>query len=214
VSTMPAPASDSRLRGLARAARTTGASARGVGDGRERCDLCAEPLAPEHRHLLDVPADAINCACRACALLFDRQSAGGRHYRLIPTGARRLDDCGIDDLLWVSLGVPVDLAFFVRHADGPVTAGYPSPLGALRSTVDPQAWQEMTRTAPAIAELEEDVQALLVNRSRGAQEHWLVPLDDCYRLVALVRTHWKGLGGGSEVWDHVERFFAELSARD
>jgi hypothetical protein len=84
----------------------------------------------------------------------------------------------------------------------------------LRSTVDPQAWQEMTRTVPAIADLEEDVQALLINRARGAREHWLVPLDDCYRLVALVRTHWKGLGGGSEVWDQVERFFAELSARD
>jgi hypothetical protein len=211
---VPVPAADSRLRGLARAARTSGESRR-ADDGQERCDLCAQPLVPaEHRHLLDVRADAINCACRACALLFDGASAGGRHYRLLPTEARRLDDSGIDDLLWVSLGVPVDLTFFVRHGDGQVIAGYPSPLGALRSTVEPHAWEEMERTVPAIADLAEDVQALLVNRSKGAQEHWIVPLDDCYRLVALVRTHWKGLGGGAEVWDQVESFFAGLSARD
>jgi Family of unknown function (DUF5947) len=57
----------------------------------------------------------------------------------------------------------------------------------------------------------DDVEALLVNRAGGARQHWIVPLDDCYRLVALVRTHWKGLGGGPEVWSHVERFFTELS---
>jgi hypothetical protein len=48
-----------------------------------------------------------------------------------------------------------------------------------------------------------------VNRARGAHEHFLVPIEDCYRLVALIRTHWRGLSGGSEVWDEIERFFSE-----
>ena len=38
----------------------------------ERCDLCSAPIASDHRHLLDVPARELMCACRACALLFDR----------------------------------------------------------------------------------------------------------------------------------------------
>jgi hypothetical protein len=55
------------------------------------------------------------------------------------------------------------------------------------------------------------VQALLVNRAHGASEHWLLPLDDCYRLVAVVRAHWKGLDGGPEVRQRVEDFFRGLT---
>lgn len=212
MNTVPAAtAPGSRLRRLARAAPTAPAPAE---EGRERCDLCAEPVAPGHRHLLDVSAGAISCACQACSLLFDRQSAGGTHYRLLPLAVRRLGGDGIDDLLWAAVGVPVDLAFFVRHADGQVSVGYPNPLGTMRSTVDPEVWERIAATDPALADLEDDVQALLVNRSRGAREYWLVPLDECYRLVAVVRTHWTGMTGGSEVWDQVENFFAELAARD
>jgi hypothetical protein len=53
----------------------------------ERCELCGEPVQPAHRHLLDVPARQLRCACRACVLLFDRSGAGGGHYRLV--GDRR-----------------------------------------------------------------------------------------------------------------------------
>ena len=59
--------------------------------------------------------------------------------------------------------------------------------------------------------LEPDVEALLVNRAHGAREHFLVPIEDCYRLVALIRTRWRGLTGGREVWEELERFFAGLS---
>jgi hypothetical protein len=186
-------------------------------DRRERCDLCAEALADAHRHLLDTSADAVLCACAACAVLFDRQEAGGRTYRLLPRRRTLLDGHAIDDLLWASLAVPVGLAFFVRTAEsGEVTVGYPSPLGTTRSTVAPRVWEEVVRGRPELAGLAEDVEALLVRRAQGTHEHWIVPLDDCYRLVAVVRTHWKGLAGGPEVWAHVDRFFAELGrpARD
>jgi hypothetical protein len=63
---------------------------------------------------------------------------------------------------------------------------------------------------PALGTLAPDVEALLVNTARGAQHHWLVPIDDCLRLVAVVRQTWKGLSGGNQVWPAVERFFAEL----
>ncbi|HVH13778.1 MAG TPA: DUF5947 family protein, partial [Longimicrobium sp.] len=56
-------------------------------------------------------------------------------------------------------------------------------------------------------------EALLVNRVRDAREHWLVPVDACYRLVAVMRRHWRGLGGGSEVWTAIDDFFRELRER-
>jgi hypothetical protein len=125
----------------------------------------------------------------------------------------RLDGCVIDDPLWASLGVPVGLAFFVRQtASDEVSVGYPGPLGVTRSVVEPAVWEEVAHGHPALADLADDVEALLVHRSRGAQEHWIVPLDDCYRLAAVLRTHWRGLGGGTEVWEQVDEFFASLRA--
>jgi hypothetical protein len=52
-----------------------------------------------------------------------------------------------------------------------------------------------------------------VNRARGMREHWLVPIDDCYDLVGLMRTRWKGLSGGTEVWREIGRFFEQLRER-
>lgn len=200
-----------RLRRLA-SAGPHGTPAPGDGGGRERCDLCAEPVQPGHRHLLDVVARELSCACRACAVLFDQRQAGGGHYLLVPERRLRLTGGEIDGALWARTGIPVELAFFVRHGTGEVTAGYPSPLGALRSAVDPQTWQALAADRPALLGMADDVEALLVNRSRGAREQWLVPLDECYRLVAVVRAHWSGFGGGTEVWDRVEAFFQQLSA--
>jgi 2-methylcitrate dehydratase PrpD len=38
-----------------------------------------------------------------------------------------------------------------------------------------------------------------------------VPIEDPYRLVALIRSRWRGLTGGQEVWEGIEGFFAELA---
>jgi hypothetical protein len=58
--------------------------------------------------------------------------------------------------------------------------------------------------------MEPDVEALLVNRARGARQHWLVPIDECYALVGLIRTRWKGLTGGKQVWEEIGHFFDRL----
>jgi uncharacterized protein DUF5947 len=177
----------------------------------EGCDLCAEPLPPAHRHLLDVGKGALHCACRACATLFDRAEAGGRHYRLVPERHRELVDLALDDPAWERLGIPVETAFFVRSTRaGRVVAFYPSPVGPMESLLDLRAWEDLVAANPILGELEPDVEALLVHRGRGAREHWLVPVDACYRLVAVIRTHWKGLGGGRAVWSEIAHFFAAL----
>ena len=48
---------------------------------------------------------------------------------------------------------------------------------------------------------------------RGARGHWIVPIDECYALVGLIRTRWRGLTGGAEVWGEIGRFFEELDRR-
>jgi hypothetical protein len=183
-------------------------SSRSLGSG-PRCELCNAPVAAEHRHLLDTEAvanEAVLCACQACSLLFSRDAASTGHYRLVPQRRTRLAAVATKDL-----GVPVGLAFFVMRGDGTVIAHYPSPAGATQWEVDPQAWAQVVNHCPALGTLAPDVEALLVNTARGAQHHWLVPIDDCLRLVAVVRQTWKGLSGGNQVWPAVERFFADLA---
>jgi Family of unknown function (DUF5947) len=171
----------------------------------ERCELCAEPIDPGHRHLLDLETRRLLCACRACTILFDRSGAGGGHYRLVPDRVVALD-VELDDQTWQSFGIPVEMAFFFHSsAAGRVVAFYPSPLGATESLLDLDAWDDRVLT-----ELEPDVEALLVNRTRGRRECWIAPVDRCYELVGLVRTHWKGFGGGAEVWEALDGFFDRL----
>jgi Family of unknown function (DUF5947) len=192
---------------------TTGALARAVRRGTttsarqaERCDLCAVPVGERHRHLLDEERGELLCTCRACTLLFGRDAAGGGHYRLVPETRRRLAAMSPREL-----GVPVGLAFFVRGDDGAVAAHYPSPAGATRWDVEPSVWQAVERQCPELGLMAAGTQALLLNTARGRAEHWLVPIDDCYRLVAVIRAEWRGLSGGSTVWPAVDRFFAELT---
>jgi hypothetical protein len=183
----------------------TGAGGAG-GAGRAGCELCGRPAGDAHRHLLDTSRDELLCACQACTVLFGRDQASGGKFRLVPD--RRLRLTGLAP---AALGVPVGLAFFVRHADGSVSAHYPSPAGATRWTVDSRAWTTVTSGRPELAALAADVEALLVNTVRGHSDAWLVPIDDCRRLVAVVRRHWRGLSGGDLVWPEIERFFGDLN---
>jgi len=180
----------------------------------EQCELCGLPIAPEHRHLLDLERRTLLCACRACSLLFDRASASGGHYRLVGDRRLRLEDFALPDEVWERLRIPVDMAFFFHNSGtGRLVAFYPSPMGATESRLDLGAWEELERSNPILGEMEPDVEALLVNHARGARSDWLVPIDDCYRLVAVIRTRWRGFSGGKEVWLEIDRFFAELDAR-
>jgi hypothetical protein len=210
----PGTLASSRLRRLAqrRGAPAAAPAARASTQPElERCDLCAAPLPPEHRHLLDLDTGRPECACRACVILFDRGQAGGDHYRLIPERRLRLVGPGLDDRVWAALGIPVDVAFVtVRGATGTVVARYPSPIGLTTAAPATDAWEQVVAAEPALAGMEPDVEALLVNRARGARERWLVPIDDCFRLAARLREHWTGFNGGDAVWEQIAGFFAEL----
>ena len=180
----------------------------------EHCDLCSEQIPPEHRHLLEVSTRQIMCACRPCSILFDSEAASEGRYRLIPDRHLFLEDFEMSDVQWESLRVPVDMAFFFHSTPAEkVVAFYPSPMGPTESLLKLSAWEELEAHNPVLKGMKRDVEALLVNRVRGTREHFLVPIDECYRLVGLIRMRWRGLSGGREVWEEIEQFFEELRKR-
>jgi hypothetical protein len=180
----------------------------------ERCDLCGGVIPPEHRHLLEVATREIACVCRPCSILFDREAASEGRYRLVPDRLLYLQDFGMTDAQWESLRVPVDMAFFFYNTPAEkVVAYYPSPMGPTESLLELATWEELESQNPVLVGMNRDVEALLVNRARGASEHYLVPIDECYKLVAVIRTTWRGFSGGREVWDEIGRFFADLRGR-
>lgn len=176
--------------------------------------MCAAPVPPEHRHLLDERDGGLLCACRPCGLLFERtlpsESSGANqgHYRLVPVGRIRLSELDAEPL-----NVPVGLAFFVPQDDGRVMAHYPSPLGVTESEIDRHVWAAVEQQSEELTRLCPRVEALLVrtNARPERNEHWVVPVDDCYRLVAVIRQTWSGMSGGSALWRAIAEFFDDLA---
>lgn len=186
----------------------------GTESSTERCELCAEAIPSEHRHLLELSTRELQCVCQACRLLFERPAAGGDHYRLVPDRRWYVVDFDLADPVWAGLSIPVDMAFFLHSSAAErVVAYYPSPAGPTESLLELAAWEEVATANPVLAGMEHDVEALLVNRAKRARDHLLVPIDDCYSLVGLIRTQWKGLSGGDAVWAEIDDFFAGLRQR-
>lgn len=178
----------------------------------ERCEMCSAELAPEHEHLVETSARQMVCACQACAILFSGKA--NAKYRRISKRLLYLDDFELTDAQWESLLIPINLAFFFHSsAAGRVIALYPSPAGATESLLDLESWNEIVESNPALRSMEPDTEALLVNRIRSESQSYLLPIDECYKLVGLIRTHWHGLSGGTQMWEAIGKFFDELKAK-
>jgi hypothetical protein len=178
----------------------------------ERCELCGLLVGEDHPHLLELASRKVACACAACAVLFSSPEAS--RFRRIPRQARRLAELLLPDELWGRLCVPINLVFFFHHSgSGKMMALYPSPAGATEALLPLDAWPALVELNPVLREMAPDVEALLVNRVEGAADCYLAPIDECFRLVGLIRRHWRGLSGGAEVWREVARFFARLRER-
>jgi hypothetical protein len=178
----------------------------------ERCELCSKELGPQHQHLLEPANRRLVCSCDACAILFSGQQ-GGR-YRRVPRRIELLANFKMTDAQWDDLHLPINLAFFYRNsAAQKVIAMFPSPAGATESLLTLESWQDLAAENPVLNELEPDVEALLVNRVGPLREYSRVPIDECFKLVGLIRTHWRGLSGGTEVWKEIAKFSASLKER-
>ena len=63
-----------------------------------------------------------------------------------------------------------------------------------------------------LEDLDPDAEALIVNRLATPHLHAIAPLDDCYRLVGIIKSSWEGISGGSAMEAAVQRYFDDLRA--
>jgi hypothetical protein len=182
----------------------------------ERCELCGTGLRADHAHLVELAKRKLLCTCEACTILFSNSQ--GVKFKRVPRRVRSLPEVHFSDAEWDSLMVPINMAFFYRSSlENRVIVLYPSPAGATESLLPLESWTDLVAHNPILNKMESDVEGLLVNRlgySRGysAAEYYMLPIDECFKLVGLIRMHWKGLSGGTEVWENIGEFFARLKS--
>jgi hypothetical protein len=182
--------------------------------------MCAESIADEHQHVVNVAGRQLMCVCRACYLLFTDAEADLR-YRAVPDRYLSFPDFALDRLVWEALQIPVGVAFFFTNsALARTVAFYPGPAGACESELDMEVWDTIRGADPRVSLLADDVEALLVRVSDGAQDGelpqpqtYLVPIDACYEFVGRLRMVWRGFDGGQQAREFIDGFFDRLAAR-
>lgn len=182
----------------------------------ERCEMCAEPIAESHQHVVNLESRVLMCTCRACYLLFTAHDAALR-YRAVPDRYLSFPGFELDARQYDELEIPVGLAFlFTNSVLGRTIAFYPGPAGATESELALDAWERIVETNPELSLLLPDVEALLIrgtDHGRNVFSCHLVPIDACYELVGRLRQLWRGFDGGREVHDAMDEFFTTVAAR-
>ena len=198
----------SGLRGLATPKPpTVSTGAATAPDPRERCDLCNTTVPPDHRHMLNLYERQIVCVCESCWAL----RSGDADFR--PTGNRTLwlEDFELPEELWAQFRIPIGLAFFMHSSvTDCVVAMYPSPAGATESELHFETWSRLVAMNPVLESLEQDAEALIVNRMSDPPAFAIAPIDRCYMLVGLIKASWEGISGGAGVEKAIAGYFDEL----
>jgi Family of unknown function (DUF5947) len=176
----------------------------------ELCDLCRTTVPEDHRHLLNLVERRIECVCESCWAL----RSGDAEYR--PTGGRTLwlAELQLPDEVWAGFQIPIGLAFFMESTiAGCVVALYPSPGGATESELHFSSWSRMIELNPILADLEPDIEGLIVNRMSEPPAYAIAPIDRCYALTGTIKLNWEGISGGPKVREAVSAFFEDLHAQ-
>ena len=177
----------------------------------EACDLCHAPLSEPHQHLLDTAARRLECVCDPCAILF---SSREQKYRRVPSRVRFLPDFRMTDVQWDQLMIPIGIAFLFRNSTlDKFMALYPSPAGAVESLLTLEAWESITRDNPEVRTMQSDVEGLLAYRVGTAREHYIISIDECFKLIGMIRMKWKGFSGGMAMWQEIGKFLEALKQR-
>ena len=176
------------------------------------CDFCEASVPESHQHVMNTENRTIECACDPCAILFSNQGAG--KYKRIPRTIRALPQFQMSDEEWETLVIPIDIAFLYHSSkkDG-VVALYPSPVGAVESELDLGVWNQIEKNNPSLANLETDVEGVLIDRTGKNHEYFRIPIDECFRLVGMVRVAWRGFTGGPAVKQEIAQFIDSLKQR-
>jgi len=185
--------------------------------------MCAEPIADEHQHVVNIAARQLMCTCRGCYLLFSDPHAKLR-YRAVPD--RYLTS---PTSRWtVAVGNRCRFRSGWRSSSTTPTWTRPSPSTQVRQAPPSLNWTS-TPGAPSAAPtpgwgmLHDDVEALAGNacpieitpirNSTPQPSANLVPIDACYEFVGRLRMLWHGFDGGHEVREFVDEFFERIKAR-
>ncbi len=160
--------------------------------------------------MLHIEERRILCACEPCIAM----KAGSGPYRRVGSRVLWLGSFRLEDDLWARMQIPIGLAFFMHSSSvGGIVSLYPSPAGATESELDLAAWEELSAANPILASLEPDAEALIVDRTAEPYRYAIAPIDECYRLVGMVKANWEGISGGDAIERAVPGFFAELQER-
>ena len=178
--------------------------------GRERCELCAEPISDDHGHLVDLQARNLLCACRGCYLLFVSEGAGGS---ALPGGSRPVP--GFLGLRAVrrpvgSLQIPVERGLLLRELRR--SGGWRRSTRGPRAPPSPnfrwtpgRRWWRPTRCWR--------------NSNPTSRHSWSGPIaggeTECFSSrstpatswSADLRRLWRGFDGGREASDAIDAFF-------
>lgn len=182
----------------------------------ESCDMCAEQIPDEHRHVVNAEGRQLMCVCRGCYLLFTDQHATLR-YRAVPDRYLAFPDFALDRRRWEALQIPVAVAFFFHnsHLDRTV-AFYPGPAGATESELGLESWNDLRAADPRVDTLADDTEALLVrvpDNENAAPVCHLLPIDTCYEFVGRLRMLWRGFDGGQDASRYMSEFFETVAER-
>jgi len=182
----------------------------------ERCEMCAEPIADQHSHVVALASRSLMCTCRGCYLLFTDHQARLR-YRAVPDRYLSFPDVELAQSDWDALEIPVGLAFFFYNSElARTVAFYPGPAGATESELPLGAWDELVAANPQLGGLAPDVEALVVRAPGGDRlgfECVLVPVDFCYQMVGELRRVWRGFDGGQDARNVIDASLAEAAER-
>lgn len=212
----PAPGTGGARTGLPVALLRRIATSRPIPAAGERCEMCGEPMADVHQHVVDLESHAMMCTCRPCYLLFT-DSAAHLRYRAVPDRYLSFPDFELGPGQWDELEIPVGLAFFFRSSKLDRTvAFYPGPAGATESELPLEAWGAVLARNPALGMAAPDTEALLIlgpGPDQAQADCHLVPVDACYELVGQLRRLWRGFDGGQEARGQLAAFFDRVSSR-
>ena len=208
-----APAAPAQRAAIADAATPTRAPAPA-----DRGEMCDTEIDERHGHIADLDNRSILCACRACYLLFTRETAGGLRYRAVPDRYLTDPESPVTAAEWERLQIPVAVAFFLRTTAGDTrqesaAAFYPGPAGATECLLDLDEWERLSADHPLLAAARPDVEAIVIRRDSAHEDCYLVPIDACYELIGRMRAQWRGFDGGAEAHASIDAFFDDLRRR-
>jgi len=178
----------------------------------ESCDFCKVMLPETHQHVINIATRTVECVCDPCAVLFPSERSA--KYKRIPRIIRALPEFRMTDEQWERLVIPIGIVFLYHSSRQSRLVGlYPSPAGAVESELDLSVWDEIEKENPCLGSLETDVEGVLIDRTRNPHEYFRVPIDECFRLVGMVRIEWRGFTGGPGVRNQISQFVDSLKQR-